>query len=80
MPFHGAQSSGISLQLAPSVEGALPQNYSLREQTENITPTLVFADLAGRLSARSAACPQPHMPAQAVRSCMCQHPRQNSRS
>lgn len=45
------QSSGISLQLAPSVEGAQPQNYSLREQTENITPTLVFADVAGRLSA-----------------------------
>ena len=46
-----SSGSGISLQLAPSVEGALPQNYSLREQPENITPTLVFADLAGRLSA-----------------------------
>ena len=29
----------------------MPQNFSLREQTENITPTVVFADLQGRLSA-----------------------------
>ena len=53
-----SSSSGISLQLAPSADagGSMPQKYSLREQTDNITPTVVFADLQGRLSARLAAC------------------------
>ena len=47
-----ASGSGISLQLAPAQDGgSMPQNFSLSEQTGNITPTLVFADLQGRLSA-----------------------------
>ena len=47
---HVLQSSGISLQLAAANADSLPQNYTLREQTDNITPTVVFADLQGRLS------------------------------
>ena len=46
------QSSGISLQLAAASADSLPQNYTLQEQTDNITPTVVFADLQGRLSER----------------------------
>lgn len=49
------QSSGISLALAAASADSLPQNFALREQTESITPTVVFADLQGRLSEHRCA-------------------------
>lgn len=44
------QSPGISLDLASAGAGDVPQAFMLREQTDNITPTVVFANVQGRLS------------------------------
>lgn len=45
------QTPGIFLDLAASGLDNMPQAIHLREQTDSITPTVVFADLQGRLSA-----------------------------
>ena len=50
-----AQSSGISLQLAAAAADGLPQSYTLREQTENITPTVVLRG-PPRAASVSVAC------------------------
>lgn len=48
------QTPGIFLDLAASGLDNIPQAIHLREQTDSITPTVVFADLQGRLSTSHA--------------------------